>query len=174
MEPAAETAFIVEESSEPEPQPTVSGPIVSRLADQPKFHRLISQFGQKLGEQITLMEESWQRRDMTELEDFAHWLKGSAGTLGFDEFTEPASKLETYINSANTEEVEQTVKHIRAMADAVEIPQPEKDTKKQLPQQEAPLPENVYAHFSDDDLQSFSEDYFEQIDTEINSQLHTP
>ena len=172
-ETAAETAFIVEESSEPEAQPIVSGPIVSRLAEQPKFHRLISQFVQKLEEQIVIMEESWQRRDMPELANFAHWLKGSAGTLGFDEFTEPASKLETSINSAMTDEVERIVAHIRSMADAVVPPAPEKDTKKQLPQQEKPLPENVHAYFSDDDLQSFSEDYFEQIDSEINSQLHT-
>ncbi|MBT8334401.1 MAG: Hpt domain-containing protein [Deltaproteobacteria bacterium] len=172
-ESAVETEFIVEESSEPEPQPIISGPIVSRLAEQPKFHRLINQFVQKLEDQMVIMEKSWQGRDMAELANFAHWLKGSAGTLGFDQFTDPAARLETSINSNLMDEVGRTVAHLRTMADAVVPAAPEKDIKRQLPQQEKPLPENVQAHFSDDDLQSFSEDYFEQIDSEIHSQLHT-
>jgi HPt (histidine-containing phosphotransfer) domain-containing protein len=103
-------------------QPLVSGPVVSRLAGQKKFHHLIVKFGEKLTQQMQVMETAWEQRDMQELETFAGWLKGAAGTLGFDDLTEPAAKLQTYAASAMTEQIEQSVAHIRALTGALIVP----------------------------------------------------
>ena len=71
-------------------------PIVSRWASNPKFHPIITNFTQRLEEQLGAMEKAWQEKDYKELESLAHWLKGAGGTVGFDVFTEPALALEQY------------------------------------------------------------------------------
>ena len=49
----------------------------------------------EMGTRRQAMQAAWQAGDLEELMTAARWLKGSAGTLGFDLFTEPAEQLET-------------------------------------------------------------------------------
>lgn len=98
--------------------------VVSRLAVHPRFHRPILHFAEKLNQQVEKMEQSWQRRDLSELAEFAHWLKGSAGTVGYDDFTEPATKLEEYSKAGLLEQTALAVEEIRSLASVVEPPEP--------------------------------------------------
>jgi HPt (histidine-containing phosphotransfer) domain-containing protein len=65
-------------------------PIVSRLAGHPRMQPLIERFVTQLVEAADTMQKAWQSGDSEALLDRTRWLKGSAGTLGFDVFTEPA------------------------------------------------------------------------------------
>lgn len=98
-------------------------PVVSRFAAQPQFHRPVLRFVEKLKEQVINMDQAWQHRDMSELADFASWLKGSAGTVGYDDFTEPAKMLEEYARAGQTEQTALVVEQIRWLVGAVVKPQ---------------------------------------------------
>jgi HPt (histidine-containing phosphotransfer) domain-containing protein len=53
----------------------------------------------------------------------AHWLKGSGGTVGFNEFTEPASELEAFAKQKNQDSARNLVKKLVAMTDAIVLPE---------------------------------------------------
>ena len=69
------------------------------------------------------MEHAWQHRDMSELAKFASWLKGSAGTVGYDDFTEPAKMLEDYARNGETVQTALVVEQIRWLSRAVVPPE---------------------------------------------------
>ncbi|MDX2480534.1 MAG: ATP-binding protein, partial [Desulfuromusa sp.] len=98
-------------------------PVVSRFAAQPKFHWPVLHFVEKLKEQMVNMERAWQHLDMSELAEFASWLKGSAGTVGYDDFTEPATRLEDSARNGETEQIALVVEQIRWLSRAVVPPE---------------------------------------------------
>lgn len=107
-------------------QPVETKPIVSSLpASNKKFRKLILRFIARLEEQQQAMERAVGRDDMEELAALAHWLKGSAGTVGYDDFTEPALQLEEYAKTGLTEQAADTVKQIRCLIDAIVPPEDE-------------------------------------------------
>lgn len=76
------------------------------------------------------MEQSWECRNMSELADFAQWLKGSAGTVGYDAFTEPAIRLEQATKGELNEHSAEIIAHIRCLADAIVLPENTAHTQK--------------------------------------------
>ena len=68
------------------------------------------------------MDACIERRDGEELAGLAHWLKGSAGTVGFDAFTEPARNLEGLTQEGKWSEVEGALQELRALFDRIELP----------------------------------------------------
>jgi PAS domain S-box-containing protein len=90
-------------AASPAPAPAVvaeqadSGPLLSRLANRPRLHNSIRKFTSRLAEQLDAMDAAWQARDLPALAALAHWLKGAAGTVGYDAFTEPSTELERCI-----------------------------------------------------------------------------
>jgi len=81
----------------------VGGPIYSTTAQQnPKFEAIAKQFVVRLEEQSELMQQCLDDGDFDQLAKLAHWLKGSGGTVGFNDFAEPARTLE---NAAKTSDI---------------------------------------------------------------------
>ena len=74
-------------------------PLVSRLAGHPRMQVLIDRFVSQLLEADGVMHKAWEAGDFEVLAKRSRWLKGSAGTLGFDEFTEPAEELESCVEA---------------------------------------------------------------------------
>ena len=71
--------------------------IVSSLStSNPKFQKIVEKFVVRLDEQLVAIDDAWTRRDYTELKRLGHWLKGSAGSVGFSQFVEPAREFEQY------------------------------------------------------------------------------
>ncbi len=79
------------------------GPVVSRLADHPRLRATVRKFAQRLNEQLAAMQNAHAQNDFNELGALAHWLKGAAGTVGYDAFTDPAIKLEQAAKKADAE-----------------------------------------------------------------------
>ena len=68
------------------------------------------------------MEQALHENDLEELALLAHWLKGSAGTVGYDDFTEPAAKLENFAKSGQVEQAAQMLERVKCLAMAIEPP----------------------------------------------------
>ena len=66
----------------------------SRLAGSEKLAPVVEKFITRVREQFTQMEVANNDKDFTELAALAHWLKGSGGTVGFDQLSKPAKQLE--------------------------------------------------------------------------------
>jgi CheY-like chemotaxis protein len=101
---------------------TVEKPVVSRLAANPIFHQVILRFIRKLEGEVAKMEQALHERDFEELALLAHWLKGSGGTVGFDDFTEPAAKLENFAKLGHLEQAGQMLERLKCLAIATEAP----------------------------------------------------
>ena len=97
-------------------------PLTSRLADNPKFHRVIGQFVEKLKAELKRAEQVFEEEDMAELALIAHWLKGAGGTVGFDELTSPATKLEAFAKTAQVEQAGRMLQQLMIMSEAIVPP----------------------------------------------------
>ena len=65
---------------------------------------------------------AWENENFEELALIAHWLKGAGGTVGFDDFTEPAAKLETFAKSAQLEQAGQMLERVKHLSEAIVPP----------------------------------------------------
>jgi len=99
------------------------GPVTSTLPlDDPEFCEIVIGFAGRLFEQVEAIEAAWQRRDMEELTQLAHWLKGAAGTVGFGDFTEPAQALMESAGSRQMDSVERYVRDILSLTSRIQVP----------------------------------------------------
>jgi PAS domain S-box-containing protein len=115
QQPTPETAI----SSRPLEQKDV---IESRLAGNERFHKTINRFVVKLRKQVSMMEELYSENDIDGLAKLAHWLKGSAGTVGYDVFTTPARELEQLVETRQIARIPGAIARIKELANAVVAP----------------------------------------------------
>jgi PAS domain S-box-containing protein len=101
---------------------SASAPLVSRLADRPRLHSAIRKFTARLNEQLDAMEHACAIRDMEELAALAHWLKGAAGTVGYDAFTEPSAELEQWIKDGAGDRILATLRQLRSLQSRIVEP----------------------------------------------------
>ena len=92
-----------------------SGPLLSRLANRPRLHNSIRKFTSRLAEQLDAMDAAWQARDLSALAALAHWLKGAAGTVGYDAFTEPSTELESRIERNDEQAIAASLTLLRSL-----------------------------------------------------------
>ena len=84
---------------------------VSRLAgESPRFRDIIDRFVERLAGKLEAMEASWELGDLEELVSLAHWLRGAAGTVGFDAFTAPAEALKLAARHGKQSEIEGAIR----------------------------------------------------------------
>ncbi len=123
--PAAQaTDQVVAEESAPVSGDTGGPPILSRLPVQdPRFRGIVMRFAERLGDQLEAMEAAFGKRDFKELAGLAHWLKGAGGTVGFDDFTEPAKYLEQLAKSEADEQMAAAIAVLRDLAGRIVLPQ---------------------------------------------------
>jgi PAS domain S-box-containing protein len=98
--PMATTAFQLP-TSDQGVKVTDKTPLVSRLADHPRLQGVIRMFVRKMPGHLEAMEQAWKMQDYELLASLAHTLKGSGGTVGFDDFTRPAKALEQCAKERN-------------------------------------------------------------------------
>ncbi|MDJ0786717.1 MAG: ATP-binding protein [Myxococcota bacterium] len=98
------------------------GPIVSRLAGSPALTAVIAKFTSRLGAKIEEMEARFAADDLASLAQLGHWLKGAAGTVGFDEFTAPAESLEEHAAAGRSEAIAPLLAELRDLAGRIEAP----------------------------------------------------
>jgi HPt (histidine-containing phosphotransfer) domain-containing protein len=104
-----------------EPAPAES-PLISRLADKPRLIPAIQKFTGRLGDQLNAMEKARGECNFTELAALAHWLKGAAGTVGYDAFTEPAIELEQMAKARAESQIEAAIRRLRQLERRIVAP----------------------------------------------------
>ena len=67
------------------------------------------------------MLADFARRDLQSLAEHAHWLKGAGGTVGFQEFPEPATRLESLANSRSVDGISTTLKELVELVEAIRL-----------------------------------------------------
>ncbi len=117
--PAAKISPVASESSQVDVD---DGPIVSRLAGHARLNSAIGKFVLRLQEQFAVMESACAAGDLATLAEMAHWLKGAAGTVGFDGFTEPALELEQTAKAGQVDQVRTVMTKIGSMVGRVQAP----------------------------------------------------
>ena len=128
MNPSGES-LPADSSAAPQVASTLEKPVVSRLATNPRFQRALLIFIRKLEEQVVKMEQAWKLGDLEELSLLAHWLKGAGGTVGYDDFTEPAAELERFAKSQQVEQAGQMLEKVKRLAKAIAPPITEHDSE---------------------------------------------
>ena len=105
------------------PMPEV---IESSLSDHnSRFHDIVSKFVVKLGDRLQDMDLALEQGDFAALASFAHWLKGSAGSVGFDAFTRPAAELEISARGKQLAEAGRCIDTIKEMKRRIVLRQPD-------------------------------------------------
>ncbi len=127
--PKAAEAPVLEQAVPAAPAPSTGGeiprgpPIVSRLASGgPRMQATIGKFVERLDGKLEQMDVAWAQRDYAELAALAHWLKGSGGTIGFDDITEPAKNLEMLAKAESEDGIEMTLLELRGLANRLVVP----------------------------------------------------
>ena len=100
-----------------------SEPIISRLSNHPKLKNIVLSFTQKVPGELLKMEQALQGENYEELAHLAHWLKGSAGTVGYDTFTKPATELEQFAKESEGNKCKELVDILNKMAHNIVPPQ---------------------------------------------------
>ncbi|MEE4191612.1 MAG: Hpt domain-containing protein, partial [Halieaceae bacterium] len=103
---------------------TMPDSIASVLAGRgERFDSIIVSFADKLGSQIDAMDQHLAAGDLDELAKLAHWLKGSAGSVGFGGFTEPAATLEQAAKKGDTELAAERITFVKEMSRRIVVPE---------------------------------------------------
>jgi len=114
-EPASEQSLL--------PTPTNLGvespPVISTLADDPRFDHLIIRFKERLAAQLALMDAAWSDQNLDALAKLGHWLKGAGGTVGFVQFTEPAKELEFAAKASDSETIVIRLAELHALSQRI-------------------------------------------------------
>jgi len=99
-------------------------PITTRLpVHDPRYRAIVVEFVEQLDNQLAAMEQALARGDFAALANLAHYFKGVAGTVGFDEFTEPSRLLQCAARAEVQSEVDASLNALRALAARVEPPE---------------------------------------------------
>lgn len=111
--------------------------ISSIVKDRPQFKPLVKRFIEKLNEQLDVVERAFSVKEMQAISSFAHWLKGSGGSVGLHAFTEPAIKLEAAAKSADLEKIKSLIENLASLGKRAELglsadfdPAPHKEQEK--------------------------------------------
>ncbi len=122
-QPAAADATVKPLSGAP------AAPMISRLAGQVRLQPIVRKFVERLHERLAELALAESRNDYAEVASFAHWLKGSAGSMGYDDFTAPAMELEKAARALERERTGQLIGELRRMAARVAAPGEAPDEK---------------------------------------------
>jgi len=89
--------------------------------DDPDFREIVENFVARLGERLDEMDSALATLDLSALAKLAHWLRGTGGSVGFADFTEPSTRLEDLARERRVAEIPDTLRHLRELAARIVI-----------------------------------------------------
>ncbi len=98
-------------------------PLVSSLpSDAPIFREIARDFAEYLAQLIPEMRQAVAENDAFYLAELAHALKGSAGTAGFNAFTEPARTVEILAKKQQLDAIAPAINRLAQLQNRIFIP----------------------------------------------------
>ncbi|MGB5324989.1 MAG: Hpt domain-containing protein, partial [Pseudomonadales bacterium] len=91
------------------------------LASNDKFRPIVEKFVARMGEQVQAFEAAWDEKDYGRLADLAPWLKGSGGSVGFDQFSSVAAELEVQAKASNEVHCAELITEIRDKYERIDL-----------------------------------------------------
>ncbi len=106
-----------------EPTPATAVPNVSEVEalhcdlplDDQEFRSIIEEFAVRMEHRLCEAHEFARHKDWHALAQFAHWLKGSGGTVGFHQLTAPSSNLERMAKAEAGDQVELSLRELHQL-----------------------------------------------------------
>jgi CheY-like chemotaxis protein/HPt (histidine-containing phosphotransfer) domain-containing protein len=103
--------------------PRQGGRLVSKLPmNQPVFREVVAEFAQFAGQQVESMRRALAERDFTRLARLAHALKGTGGTAGFDEFTDPSREIERLARDSDEASLQRLLDQVAELSRSICVP----------------------------------------------------
>jgi PAS domain S-box-containing protein len=103
----------------------VGAPMVSRLAQHPKLRNVVRKFIEQFPAKLVAMDEALAQHNLAELALLAHWLKGAGGSVGFDDFFEPARELEQACKDDNAVQAARHMQAVHALSRRMTLDAPD-------------------------------------------------
>jgi HPt (histidine-containing phosphotransfer) domain-containing protein len=106
-------------------QVPADGPIVSTMfEDDPEARAIVLDYVGHLQAQLQEIGVAWAARDYESISAVAHAIKGSAGILGFEVFTQPAGRLDKLAQTQAPDElIEDTLCELIDLAERIQVPE---------------------------------------------------
>lgn len=102
---------------------TIDPPIHSTLPlEIPEFMEIVTRFVRELPQTLQDMRQAWAERDFETLRTLAHRLKGTGGTVGFSQFTDPAGALQELAAAETEAGVEPLLRQLDEIGARVQAP----------------------------------------------------
>jgi PAS domain S-box-containing protein len=108
--------------------------VISRLAGHPKLGAVARTFGLKLPGEVLKMQAALKSHSFVDLSELAHWLKGAAGSVGYDVFTEPAQRLEKAAKTMDSQLASEMLLLVGSLASRVVLPEAAKNENDKVTQ----------------------------------------
>ena len=115
------TIPVVDLSSDSANDESLELPVISRLAGNPAMRPILLDFLKDIDAEVHALRRSWENGDTNQLESLARKIKGTAGTLGFDAFTEPATELERACSDADADVVVPLINEIISLGKRAQL-----------------------------------------------------
>ena len=113
---AAEPQSPAERSGAASLTPT-QGWLVSTLpTEDAEFREIVDEFVKRLALKFNAMRDALAAADLPELVNLAHWLKGTAGSAGFRDFTKPCERLEQLARQGQIPAIEGAIQQLEQIA----------------------------------------------------------
>ena len=99
-----------------------AGKIYSSLPmSNEKYRNIVEKFIIRLDEQLAAIDVAWSKRNYDELKRLGHWLKGSAGSVGFAAFVEPAAEFEQLAINKDDANLENAINTLHSLYRRIEL-----------------------------------------------------
>lgn len=84
--------------------------------DDPEFAQFAREFVPTLKQWVADLRDAFDRGEMESVRQLTHTLRGSAGSVGFPRFTEPAERLSRAVQEGNRPGAEESLRELETMA----------------------------------------------------------
>jgi CheY-like chemotaxis protein/HPt (histidine-containing phosphotransfer) domain-containing protein len=104
-------------------QPFPSSDAIRSLlpTDDPELRAVVGEFIETLHVRLDEMQTAIEKGELAQLAEFAHWLKGAGGTVGFDCFTAPAASLEVAAKSEQQDGIGASMRELQSLGNRVAV-----------------------------------------------------
>ncbi|BHH85199.1 hybrid sensor histidine kinase/response regulator [Desulforhopalus sp. 52FAK] len=133
---ATQTVSKMDKTDNPKPAIQPSEPVISRFSEHPKLKKVVQQFADKLPGEIVSLNAAHATGDLAKVANLAHWLKGAAGTVGYDAFTKPAERLEAAAKSEQRNAIPALLTEINTLTANLVSPEGPISPQQQVPSEQ--------------------------------------
>jgi two-component system, sensor histidine kinase and response regulator len=97
--------------------------LISTLPNEdPGFREIVDEFIASLEGKVAALRTAWKDGDVARIAEIAHGIKGAAGTVGFDSFTQPAANLERLAKNGPSERIVHQIRRLERLLHRIQLP----------------------------------------------------